>query len=142
MWSTSQRIRYFKGETVARPGVNGTTNTNTNGGRHPPHAPRINGVRVDTEGGGGGVLLTDDSIFGVAASSSSAAAAAAKSAASGGLRISAVFGDALAQAFRRRSFHRFLDALRSITKELPALGSIRWVARDCYVGRCCRAINR
>ncbi|CAN0239362.1 unnamed protein product [Scytosiphon promiscuus] len=50
---------------------------------------------------------------------------AAKAAAAGGLRMSAVFGDVLAEAFRRRPFHRYLDALRSITKELPVLGTVR-----------------
>lgn len=40
----------------------------------------------------------------------------------GGLKMSVVLGDALAEAFIRRPFVRFLDALRCITKELATFG--------------------
>ena len=146
VWSTSQRIRYLRGERPPPPGgINGLVtapNGINNHSHHHAHHPMSgsNGhhhqavavgtgasaaVAVAGGGGGGGV---DGGVFFVEDGGGKAAVAAA-----GGLRMSAVFGDALAEAFRRRPFARFLEALKCITKELPALG--RCVVCVCACGR-------
>ncbi|CAN0293670.1 unnamed protein product [Ectocarpus sp. 4 AP-2014] len=108
--STSRRMRYFKGEALPRPGVNG------NGGgvssTKPSSHPIVPVGRPEAGAAGGGRLVEEGD------NNASAAAAAA----AGGLRVSTALGDALAEAFRRRPFHRFLVSLRCITAELPTLG--------------------
>ncbi|CBJ31044.1 expressed unknown protein [Ectocarpus siliculosus] len=110
--STSRRIRYFKGEALPRPGVNGNGGgvSSSTTSSHP--IATVGRPEAGAAGGGGRLVEEGDNN----------AAAAAAAAAIGGLRVSTALGDALAEAFRRHPFHRFLVSLRCITAELPKLG--------------------
>lgn len=102
VWSTAERLRHVQSAIVGRFAVPPNDNRSINGHHH--QLNHVAGAPPGLSGIGGD------------------AASAAVAAVAGGIRMSAIFGDALAEAFVRRPFVRFLDALRGITKELPTFG--------------------
>lgn len=97
VWSAAERIRYLVGDPAAAGSAHAW--------RRPPNGDsngQPNGHHIVAVLGGEGVSGFEGN--------------------AGGLKMSVVLGDALAEAFIRRPFVRFLDALRCITKELATFG--------------------